>query len=146
MTSDPRVVSHERIVDAPAEQVFALIAEPAAQPTWDGNDNLLTAAEGQRVRGVGDVFVTSLTSGGVRENHVVEFEEGRRIAWCHFAKARWRYRLTPIATGTTVTETFDWSGSSLPVRLFIERTGFPKGNAKAISKTLVRLQQRFATG
>src|SRR4051812_44124600 len=81
MTSDPRVVSYERIIDAPAERVFALIADPAAQPSWDGNDDLRTAADGQRIRGVGDVFVTTLTIGAVRENHVVEFEEGRRIAW-----------------------------------------------------------------
>lgn len=79
MTS--RVVSYERVVDAPAEQVFALIADPAAQPGWDGNDNLESAAEGQRIRRVGDVFATKLTMGETRENHVVEFEEGRRIAW-----------------------------------------------------------------
>ena len=123
MTSDPRVVSHERIVDAPAEQVFALVAEPAVQPTWDGNDNLLTATEGQRVRGVGDVFVTSLTSGSVRENHVVEFEEGRRIAWRPAEPGLppfghlWRWELGPLdAARPLVRHTYDWSELTDPKR------------------------------
>jgi hypothetical protein len=32
-------------------------------------------------RVVGDVFVMTLRKGSVRHNHVVEFEEGRLIAW-----------------------------------------------------------------
>ncbi len=44
-----------------------------------------------------------------------------------------------------ITETFDWSGSPLPVRLFIEGTGFPTGNAKAIRDTLLRLREIFGT-
>ena len=63
MTSETRVVAYERVVAAPSEQIFALIADPAAQPRWDGNDNLAVAAVGQRVRAVGDVFVMTLTRG-----------------------------------------------------------------------------------
>ena len=77
----PRVVSASREIAAGTGRIFELIADPAAQPRWDGNDNLAEAAAGQRVSGVGDVFTMTLTSGAVRENHVVEFDEGRRIAW-----------------------------------------------------------------
>ena len=73
----PRGVSAEREIAAEAETIFELIADPARQPEWDGNDNLAEAAAGQRVRAVGEVFTMSLTQGSVRENHVVEFEEGR---------------------------------------------------------------------
>ena len=45
----------------------------------DGNENLATAKPGQRVRAVGDVFTMTLTGGQVRQNHVVEFDEGRRM-------------------------------------------------------------------
>jgi len=124
MTSDPRVVSYERIIDAPAEQVFALIADPAAQPGWDGNDNLSTAAEGQRIRGVGDVFVMVLTIGAVRENHVVEFEEGRRIAWRPAEPGSappghlWRWELTPQDDARTlVRHTYDWTELTDPDRV-----------------------------
>jgi uncharacterized protein YndB with AHSA1/START domain len=147
-TFDGRTVTASIDVDAPPEEVFALLADPRRHTEIDGSGSVQGVVSGPERLALGATFGMSMKIGAPYRvvNTVVEFEEGRRIAWCHFAKARWRYRLTPIATGTTVTETFDWSGSSLPVRLFIERTGFPKGNAKAISETLVRLQQRFATG
>jgi uncharacterized protein YndB with AHSA1/START domain len=123
MTSDTRVVSYEQVVDAPAERIFALIADPAVQPRWDGNDNLRTAAEGQRVRGVGDVFTTSLTMGEDRENHVVEFEEGRRIAWRPSEPGGrppghlWRWELTPQGEDRTlVRHTYDWTELDDPAR------------------------------
>jgi uncharacterized protein YndB with AHSA1/START domain len=76
----PRRASASRDIAADAPRIFELIADPAQQPRWDGNDNLAEADGGQRVRAVGDIFVMRLTRGGVRENHVVAFNEGRRIA------------------------------------------------------------------
>src|SRR5256885_15658837 len=75
------VVSASREIAAPADKIFELIAEPSLQPRWDGNDNLAEGGTGQRVSAVGDVFTMTLTMGSVRHNHVVEFEEGRLIAW-----------------------------------------------------------------
>jgi uncharacterized protein YndB with AHSA1/START domain len=72
----PRVVSASREIAAGPAPIFDLIADPAEQPRWDGNDNLATAPAGQRVRRTGDVFTMTLTRGEVRENHVVEFDEG----------------------------------------------------------------------
>ncbi len=77
----PRIVAVTREIAANSERIFELIADPAQQPRWDGNENLQEAAPGQRVRAVGDVFAMRLTTGSVRENHVVDFAEGRRIAW-----------------------------------------------------------------
>ncbi|WP_369640524.1 polyketide cyclase, partial [Nocardia sp. JMUB6875] len=87
------------------------------QPSWDGNDNLEAAAEGQRVTGVGEVFLMTLTKDGmVRENHVVEFEEGRRIAWLPSEVGKrppghlWRWELEPLGENRTrVTHTYDWT-------------------------------------
>ncbi len=112
-----RVVSASREIAAPAELIFELIADPAAQPGWDGNDNLAWAADGQRVRGAGDVFTMRLTKGSVRENHVTEFEEGRRIAWMPSEPGKerpghlWRWELDPASASLTqVTCTYDWTG------------------------------------
>jgi uncharacterized protein YndB with AHSA1/START domain len=112
----PRVVSASREIAAGPERIFELIADPAVQPDWDGNDNLSAAAAGQRVRRVGDVFTMTLTRRGVRENHVVEFEEGRRIAWMPAEPGQqrpghlWRWELEPVgASGTRVTCTYDWT-------------------------------------
>jgi uncharacterized protein YndB with AHSA1/START domain len=118
--TDEAEVSHAvmaaREVAATTEVIFELIADPSQQPRWDGNDNLARAPEGQRVRGTGDVFTMTLTRGGVRENHVVEFEEGRCIAWQPADPGQrpaghlWRWELEPLGGARTrVTHTYDWS-------------------------------------
>jgi uncharacterized protein YndB with AHSA1/START domain len=122
---EPRVVSASREIAASPERIFELIADPAQQPRWDGNDNLAQAPAGQRVRQAGDVFSMTLTTGAVRENHVTEFEEGRRIAWRPSEPGKpqpghlWRWELEPAGdAGTRVTHTYDWTlltdGSRLP--------------------------------
>jgi uncharacterized protein YndB with AHSA1/START domain len=115
-TDVPRVVSASREIAASTDRIFELIADPAQQPLWDGNDNLAKAEPGQRVRSVGDVFIMTLTMGSIRENHIVEFEEGRRIAWHPSETGKrppghlWRWELVPIdVTSTRVTHTYDWS-------------------------------------
>ncbi|MEU4808849.1 SRPBCC family protein [Nocardia fluminea] len=112
----PRIVHASRDVAATPAVIFDLIADPAQQPRWDGNDNLARAVEGQRVRAVGDVFTTTLTNGADRDNHIVEFEEGRRIAWNPSERGKtppghlWRWELEPIDdTYTRVTHTYDWT-------------------------------------
>jgi uncharacterized protein YndB with AHSA1/START domain len=114
--NNPQIVSAGREIAAPAATIFELIADPAQQPRWDGNDNLGQAEAGQRVHAAGDVFTMTLNNGAVRENHVVEFEEGRRIAWRPSEVGMqppghlWRWELTPLDDGRTlVTHTYDWT-------------------------------------
>ena len=116
MSDETKVTSASRDVAAPAESIFELIADPAQQPQWDANDNLAEAEAGQRVRAVGDVFATLLTQGEIRENHVVEFDEGKLIAWRPAEPGKtppghlWRWHLEPVdASHTRVTHTYDWS-------------------------------------
>lgn len=118
MTSheEVRVVSASREIAAAAGTIFELIADPSEQPRWDGNDNLSEAPPGQRVRAVGDLFTMTTTKGRVRENHVVEFEEGHRIAWRPAEPGReppghlWRWELETIdSSRTRVTHTYDWT-------------------------------------
>ncbi len=123
-TEVPRVVSASRDIAAGADQIFELIADPAQQPRWDGNDNLGKAEAGQRVRRVGDIFTMTLLNDAVRENHVVEFVEARRIAWTPSAAGEqppghlWRWELEPLDAGSTrVTHTYDWTRLTDPSRL-----------------------------
>ena len=110
------VVTASRDIAAPAGTIFALIADPAQQPRWDGNDNLAEAAPGQRVHAVGDVFVMTNRNGGVRDNHVVAFAEDREIAWRtapHGERPpghQWGWTLAPLEDGSTrVTHTYDFT-------------------------------------
>jgi uncharacterized protein YndB with AHSA1/START domain len=111
-----RVVAASREITAGAQQIFELIADPAQQPRWDGNDNLSEAPGDQRVHAVGDVFTMTTTKGNVRENHVVEFTEGALIAWRPAEPGQdppghlWRWELEPVdASRTLVTHTYDWT-------------------------------------
>lgn len=116
MTDTSRIVSAERIINAPAEKIFEFIADPSQQPLWDGNDNLAEAATGQRVKQVGDVFIMKNTNENIRENHVVEFDEAHRIAWKPSPVGEatpghlWRWELESVsANKTLVRHTYDWT-------------------------------------
>jgi uncharacterized protein YndB with AHSA1/START domain len=124
MEPEERIVSVTRIIAANAQRIFDLIADPSIQPQWDGNDNLASAAPGQRVHQAGDVFKTTLTQGGVRENHVVEFIEGNQIAWRPAEPGKqppghlWRWVLDPVSADlTSVTHTYDWTQLTDSTRL-----------------------------
>lgn len=138
-TPQAQVVTAERVVAAAAAQIFELIADPARQPEWDGNDNLASAEPGQRVRAAGDVFVMTLTGEGPagagqdRENHVEEFEEGRLIAWRPSEVGRpapghlWRWQLEPVDdTHTRVRHTYDWTRLDDPNRMKRARATTPE--------------------
>ena len=151
MTQAPEettVVSATREIAADAATIFALIADPAQQPRWDGNDNLREADPGQRVTAVGDVFIMTTTTAQVRENHVVEFEEGRRIAWkpSEVGKEQpghlWRWELEPVSEGVTrVTHTYDWTNLRDETR--IERArNTREANLRASLDRLAELAER----
>jgi uncharacterized protein YndB with AHSA1/START domain len=146
-TESEQIVSASRAISASAEQIFELIAEPSKQPSWDGNNNLASAAPGQRIRQVGDVFKMTLTNGSVRENHVVEFIESSKIAWCPAEPGKtppghlWRWELQAInSTLTNVTHTYDWTALTDRVRLEKARSTTPEMLRESIDK-LARLAQ-----
>lgn len=142
------MVSATRVITASAARIFELIADPALQPSWDGNNNLASSAPGQRVQRVGDVFKTTLTSGAVRENHVVEFIEGSKIAWRPAEPKRqppghlWRWELNPInATLTSVTHTYDWTALTDSTRLAKARSTTPDMLRESMDRLAMIAQQ-----
>ncbi len=152
MTDEQQVVSASRVVEAPPEVIFELIADPSRQPSWDGNDNLGSARTGQRVRAVGDVFTMTLSKGAVRHNHVVEFEEARRIAWRPSEVGAdppghlWRWELEPRDDGSTlVTHTYDWTQLTDEKRLGRARATQPE-NLMASLDRLADVVRREADG
>jgi uncharacterized protein YndB with AHSA1/START domain len=139
-----RVVSASREIAAANGRIFELIADPAQQPRWDGNDNLAEAADGQRVRSLGEVFTMMTTAGKVRENHVVEFDEGRLIAWRPAEPGQqppghlWRWELEPAgASRTRVTHTYDWTELT-------DEQRFPRARATTAEKLQASLDRLAA--
>ena len=131
------------MIAAPAQAIFDVLADPAMHPVIDGTDSVKsTAGGGHRRLALGSEFRM-----GMRivvpyriTNRVVEFEEGRRIAWTHIGGARWRYELEPVEAGTRVTETYDWSTATVFFYdLGLRLLGFPARNKAGIERTLDRL-------
>ncbi|MGC5025994.1 SRPBCC family protein [Tsukamurella sp. DT100] len=148
-SDDTRIVSASRDIAAPADLLFDLIADPARQPEWDGNDNLTEAAPGQRVRAVGDVFTMTLTNSQVRENHITEFDEGRLIAWKPSPIGEpapghlWRWELAPLADGATrVTHTYDWTQLHDEQRLPRARATTADRLAASVDRLAARAEDR----
>jgi uncharacterized protein YndB with AHSA1/START domain len=132
MTTHEPAVSVSRDIDAPAHQLFSFLARPADHPTIDGSGMLRGTDDRTVLCGVGDVFEMKMCNDVlgdyVTENHVVEFEPDRRIAWEPVLKAtdkpehqsrigdrahlRWGWELTARPSGgTRVTEFYDLSAA-----------------------------------
>ena len=140
-------VSAERVIDAPAEAIFDVLTDPAMHPVIDGSGTVrrVRDAEPARLR-EGSRFGMDMKMGvsyRIR-NVVVEYEEGRLIAWRHWGRHRWRWELEPTDGGTHVTHTFDWSTAPLPVRLYVEGLGIAEKNRRAMERTLERLEAEVA--
>ncbi|MBO0728910.1 MAG: SRPBCC family protein [Acidimicrobiaceae bacterium] len=129
MTRHEPSVSVSRDIDAPAHELFMHLARPADHSTIDGTGMLRGADDRQVLSGIGDVFEMKMFSEigeYLIENHVVEFEPDRRIAWEPVLKAienpdfqadigrrahvRWGWDFAPQPGGRTrVTEFYDLS-------------------------------------
>ena len=114
------VRSAQRVVNAPAAVIFDLLAHPARHHEVDGSGTVTGEAFGPERLSMGDQFGVAMRRGPVRyrsSNTVVEFEEGRRIAWRTATEREgrllvgghvWRYELTDRGDGTTlVKESYD---------------------------------------
>lgn len=141
--ADAQRITVERVIDAPAERIFALLADARKHHLIDGSDMLQSSVKAPDTLTLGSTFSMAMKVGALPyriSNEVVEFEQDRRIAWCHFGKHRWRYELEPQADGRTlVRETFDWSTAVIPK--VIELIGAPKRNQPAMVRTLERLAE-----
>jgi hypothetical protein len=139
----PRIISHSVEVQAPPAVVFAILADPRQHARIDGSGSVQELLKGPERLSQGATFGMDMKLFGLPykiRNRVVEFDEGRRIAWRHFGGHRWRYVLEPTATGTRVTESFDYSRHPLWGRLVIELAGFPARNRRGIEETLANLK------
>lgn len=136
---ESRSVSVSRVIAAPPEAIFAVLADASKHPLIDGSGTVQAARGDTEPLRLGSKFGMSMKIGVpyLISNTVVEFEPNRRIAWAHWGKHRWRYQLAPVEGGTEVTETFDWSTSLFPKG--IELAGYPKKHPPSMEKTLERL-------
>ena len=134
-----RIVSVSRHVRATPEQIFEILADPRMHSRIDGSGTVRGEISGPARLHLGARFGMAMRWGLPYRtvNRVIEFEEGRRIAWWHLAHNAWRYVLEPRDGGTLVTEQFDWSRSRSG--LLLRRTNLLRRNEAAMRATLDRL-------
>jgi hypothetical protein len=140
-----RVVSRASVVNAPAPEIFALLANPHRHHEVDGSGTVRPAVIGPRDLRLGDRFAVSMKMYGVpyrMTNTVTEWEQDRLIAWQHIGRHTWRWELSPQPDGTTlVTESFDYTTSRAPA--VYEWVRMPALNSHSIRASLRRLQDRY---
>lgn len=150
MPSDTESV--ERVIDAPAEELFAIVANPTRHPEIDGSGTVRGTGDPDAMLGLGDSFTMQMRAGFpyTMVSTVVEFEPNRRIAWQtrpanqvmgRLAGGRiWRYELEEVDGGTLVRETWDISEERFKrlVEPLRSRT------AASMAKTLERLERAVA--
>lgn len=106
-----RLFTASRVVPAAPEEIFALLADPARHVEIDGSGTVQRLLTDRGPMQLGSEFTMVMKVLGLlyrMTSKVVEYEENRRIAWCHLVKNRWRYELEPTEGGTRVTESADY--------------------------------------
>ena len=153
MTDSRDVVSVERVINAPAEQIFELLANPDRHHDIDGSGSVRDAKQSPPRLTMGAQFGMSMHLGVKYStvNEIVEFDDGKRIAWqTHpagslqgrfFGGRIWRYELEPAEGGTLVRESWDVSQEKGPIKNVL-RTGRSKDHTrKSMEQTLVKIAQ-----
>src|SRR3984885_10881730 len=120
-------VSATTIIDALAEAVFAVLADPAKHAAIDGTGWVRESLDGQPLTAAGQGFRIAMelahhTDGNYEmANRVQVFDPPRAISWepgqeagdgsLGFGGWVWRYDLTPAQpSGTEGTLSYDWAG------------------------------------
>jgi len=136
------LVSETRTIAADPQQLFDIVADPAMHPVIDGSGSVQKAHSGNPQRlTLGATFGMDMKLGAPYKitNTVVEFEEGRRLAWRHFNGHVWRYTFEPVDGGTRVTE--QWDATKVWNKVALRLSGFPARNRDGIIATLARLDE-----
>jgi len=145
MTSD--TITVERLIKAPAADIFALLSDAAKHSEIDGSGMVRGTRQASRPLSLGTTFGMSMHAGvGYKtSNKVVEFEQDRRIAWQTTGLGGliggriWRYELEPTADGTRVLET--WDVSKDKQRFFLKRSRMAPAAKNGMRKTLDRIAE-----
>ena len=143
---DDNAVSATTVVDAPPATVFDFLRRPQNHAVISGDDSVRGNVSGPELLGPGSKFGMSMKVGVPYRvsSKVVEFEEDRLIAWCHFGGHRWRWELEPVgAKQTRVTETFDQSTAKLP--FVLRAVGYPKRHLSNVTKSVANVAAHFAS-
>ena len=150
MSKDVETV--ERVIKAPPEKIFALLADANKHQDFDGSGTVKAAHDDAPKRlHLGSKFGMNmhLVMPYSMVSTVVEYDENKRIAWQprpaypivnRLAGGRiWRYELEPVEGGTRVRESWDITHEAVFSKPVVR--GARGRTREAMEKTLERLEQ-----
>lgn len=146
------------VINAPAEQVFAVLADPSGHTAIDGTGWVREPLDRQVLSAPGQIFRMAMYHPNHPEgnyqmaNRVQLLDAPRTISWEPGNEASdgslsvpgwvWRYDLAPEGPAeTAVTLTYDWSAVPGPTR---DHIGFPPFPPDHLSNSLAHLAELVA--
>ncbi len=140
-------VSRRVVVNAPASELYAIVANPYRHHELDGSGTVGQSVSGPEQLGRGDEFSTKMKMFGMTyttTSTVTQAEEDRLIEWKLGVGQAWRWEFEPLGPNQTqVTETWDISGIPAVFEFGMRVMKMYNRNAEGIEETLRRLQQRY---
>jgi hypothetical protein len=146
----PNQVSRSIDVNAPAAELFAMVADPRRHHELDGSDTVGDNIKCPDKMIPGARFTSGMRMFGVPyriTSTVINIKPDELFEWRHPFGHRWRWEFAALTpTLTRVTETFDYrdTGPIKDTLRYYERMGFAKNNAKGIEATLTKLSGRYS--
>jgi hypothetical protein len=158
MTDETLAVS--TTIDAPAEAVFAVLADPTSHAAIDGTGWVVKALDPAPLAGRDQIFRMGMYHPNHPDgsytvaNRVTLFDPPRAIAWepgpdvADDAELKpggwiWRYDLVALGSaGTEITLTYDWSAVAPSVREYISFPPFPAEHLAESLRHLAELATR----
>lgn len=148
-------ISATRVINAPADAIFAVLVDPANHAAIDGTGWVCEALDSKALTAAGQIFRMSMyhpnhPDGNYQmANRVLVFDPPNSISWEPGNEAAdgtlsipgwiWRYDLAPVAPSSTeVTHSYDWSAVPDSIR---EHIGFPPFPPEHLSNSLAHLAE-----
>ena len=147
--SEQTSVTVERVIDAPADEVFDVLSNPQRHPELDGSGFVRSVDHADRIQKVGEVFTMNMEGahmGGEykTDNHVTGYAKDKLLAWqtapAGTEPPGWEWVWELEAQGpdkTLVRHTYDWS--KVTDKDLLKKVSFPLVTEEQLEDTLGRL-------
>lgn len=148
----PHVVSYSITVEAPADELYALVADPHRHHEIDGSSTVQSRARGPLELSEGAAFSVQMRKFGLPYRLPLRVTQARRpsasapgvVEWRQPTGHRWRWEFAPHDAATTlVTESYDAADQWTPARSALKLANVPQSNARNIRRSLLRMAQNF---
>ena len=146
----PGVIARRVTVNAPADELFALVNDPHKHGQLDGSGTVRDNVKGPDALSQGAKFTTNMRMFGfpyritctVTANE--DDAERKLVEWQHPFGHKWRWEFVPVTDNSTeVTESYN--GTTSKIGRLQELSGLASRNVAGITKTLEKLAESHSS-